>query len=390
MTRLVALIAVLGAAGARAQELPALEVERLQLNPSGQGGVLVGNGAMLPVGAARFTAMAHYQHEPLVAIGPEGERLGAVLRDRLTLHLASAYAVHERLELALQLPIIAYQSGDDLTAAGLARVSDAGLGTPYVSARFGLLRSLSVGLAVGFPLGTAEALARDDGFVFRPGLQGGMSFGKVQLAADVAARFRPAIDVGFSEPLSHQLDVALAASWASPHLRPELSVHASVPLNGLTPSTEVLAGARALLPAGLEAFVLGGPGLSALPGTPDFRVLVGAAIGPAPEPPPAPDPCAPGRPHTPEQCPALDDDQDGLLNRDDACPVEKGEPRWQGCPPPDKDLDGVLDAEDACPIEAGPAERKGCPVRDRDQDGVADELDECPGDPGPAQRAGCP
>jgi outer membrane protein OmpA-like peptidoglycan-associated protein len=49
-------------------------------------------------------------------------------------------------------------------------------------------------------------------------------------------------------------------------------------------------------------------------------------------PPPPPDPCAPGQKHTPQQCPDLDDDGDGVLNKDDACPLEPGPADNHGCP----------------------------------------------------------
>ena len=87
---------------------------------------------------------------------------------------------------------------------------------------------------------------------------------------------------------------------------------------------------------------------------------------PAPPPPkvvaPVPvDPCAPGQVHTPAQCPYLDDDGDGILNKDDACPLEKGIPELKGCPAKDSDGDGIPDYLDKCPNEPGTAEYQGCP-----------------------------
>lgn len=66
-----------------------------------------------------------------------------------------------------------------------------------------------------------------------------------------------------------------------------------------------------------------------------------AAPAPVPEPAPAPapepvakvDPCAPGQAHTPDQCPDLDDDGDGVRNADDKCPLVKGTKENNGCPP---------------------------------------------------------
>lgn len=108
-----------------------------------------------------------------------------------------------------------------------------------------------------------------------------------------------------------------------------------------------------------------------------------------PEPPKA-DPCAPGQPHTPEQCPALDDDGDGVANADDKCPLEKGIAEAQGCPSKDTDGDGVADHEDACADVKGVPEAKGCPPPDSDGDGVVDSEDKCPQQAGVPAEAGCP
>ncbi|HEX4421329.1 MAG TPA: OmpA family protein, partial [Kofleriaceae bacterium] len=57
---------------------------------------------------------------------------------------------------------------------------------------------------------------------------------------------------------------------------------------------------------------------------------------------------------------------------------------------PDNDKDGIVDAEDACPLEPGPRANKGCPDTDRDGDTVPDRLDNCPDQIGPPENNGCP
>ncbi len=84
-------------------------------------------------------------------------------------------------------------------------------------------------------------------------------------------------------------------------------------------------------------------------------------IAVAPKPPPPPDPCAAGNAHTPEQCPDLDDDGDGVPNKLDKCPLEKGVAENNGCPDVDSDGDGIPDRLDKCPNEPGTAEYQGCP-----------------------------
>ncbi|TDO72980.1 thrombospondin type 3 repeat-containing protein [Flavobacterium chryseum] len=89
-------------------------------------------------------------------------------------------------------------------------------------------------------------------------------------------------------------------------------------------------------------------------------------------------------------CPWKDKDGDTLLDNVDACPAVAGPVENKGCPWPDTDMDGVLDKDDACPNEAGLPENKGCPNLDADKDGVLDKDDACPLIAGPADNQGCP
>jgi len=84
--------------------------------------------------------------------------------------------------------------------------------------------------------------------------------------------------------------------------------------------------------------------------------------------------------------PPPDTDNDGIPDRDDACPDESGLPEHGGCP--DRDNDNIPDREDECPDESGSPEFNGCP--DRDGDGIPDHQDTCPDQPGPPESGGCP
>ncbi|MBK7789870.1 MAG: OmpA family protein [Saprospiraceae bacterium] len=91
-------------------------------------------------------------------------------------------------------------------------------------------------------------------------------------------------------------------------------------------------------------------------------------------------------------CP--DSDGDGVPDFQDNCPGLKGNKEMKGCP--DSDGDGVADNEDECPNLAGAASNKGCPYRandkakDTDSDGIPDTSDRCPDQAGPADNGGCP
>jgi outer membrane protein OmpA-like peptidoglycan-associated protein len=83
-------------------------------------------------------------------------------------------------------------------------------------------------------------------------------------------------------------------------------------------------------------------------------------------------------------CP--DKDNDGIKDKEDECPTEAGKKELNGCP--DKDNDGIKDKEDECPTEAGSKELNGCP--DKDNDGIKDKEDECPTEAGKKELNGCP
>lgn len=85
-------------------------------------------------------------------------------------------------------------------------------------------------------------------------------------------------------------------------------------------------------------------------------------------------------------CP--DTDKDGIADKDDACPEIAGLKAFGGCP--DTDGDGLTDKSDKCPTVSGPKENQGCPWPDTDGDGVLDKDDKCINIKGTAANNGCP
>lgn len=85
-----------------------------------------------------------------------------------------------------------------------------------------------------------------------------------------------------------------------------------------------------------------------------------------------------------------DRDEDGVIDKLDACPKVAGPIENNGCPWGDNDDDGILDNEDACPETTGPIDNKGCPWGDQDGDTVLDNVDACIDVAGPAANNGCP
>jgi OmpA-OmpF porin, OOP family len=374
------------AQGAAAQSI---ELERLQLDPGAAGSVVVGTGIVNPQGSFRVSAVGHWQHRPLVLASGNlfGRRDGAnVVEDRQTLQLLVDYVVLNRVEVYARGSYVLNQEG----ATGLEPAETDGFGMPSFGFRIAALRQddegapLNAAVAFEFmpPWGTAGAVAKFSNPAALFKIELGRELGNVVVGGEVGVLARESVRVG--EEITGSEGVYGAVVALKGAIRPELSFRGAVPIGDGRPGySELLAGLRATLgPA--EIFALGGPGFFNAVGTPEWRGVVGLAFGtmgakeeaapaepakaePEPEPEPAPaapapvDPCAPGQAHTPEQCPALDDDGDRIANRDDACPTEKGIPETKGCPAKDSDNDGVADHLDKCPAEAGAADNAGCP-----------------------------
>lgn len=420
---------------AMAQEpskLGSFELERLELNPGGAGSLLLGTGELLPEGDFRLSTVTHYQHNPLM-LSRGGEAL-PIVGNRMMVHLAAAYAPLSWLELGVQLPGVVFQRGADLSAKGIGRPHSSGLATPVISARLGVLSQsegswgdLALEMGVGAPLGSAPAFARDAGPRYAPRLMVGRRFGVFRLALDTRLLLRTSLAAYADRELAYdeigsEAQIGFAAATVGRRLRWELDMRGVIPLTQQRKSAELLLGPRYLMNPSMELFALTGVGVGSAPGTPLFRVLLGAAFGTVVPPRLSNESgvnCAPDLPHTAEECPWMDEDEDGVLNEVDqcveesgtlerqgcprkdadgdgiedlldACPNELGEAAWRGCPMPDADGDSVDDARDFCPDKPGTEEGRGCPVKDLDGDEIEDDADQCPTQAGPRELEGCP
>jgi OmpA-OmpF porin, OOP family len=336
------------------------------LSPSAEGSLWLDTGALAPKGSWRAGLALHEQRNPLLAT-VDDSRVGAVVDNRFTAHLTGAFTPLDWLEVSAQVPVVLQQSGDGAIAQaqGLVAPSGVAMGTPWVHARFGVLAQargapvdLTLQLGLSLPVGSGTAFTRDLPLSGAPRLGVGRVLGPLRLGLEVGALLRAAAALT-PGPLAQvpavgsQLTVGAALTTHNPRFNVELSGRAVLPFTRTATGGELLVGARALVAPRVEVWALGGPGLGALPGTPQLRVLLGVALLGAPPPPTAP---------------PQDSDGDGVLDAADRCPQVFGSPEVQGCP--DRDADGVDDARDACPGEAGPAAFQGCP--DNDGDGLPD------------------
>ncbi|MCY1042242.1 OmpA family protein [Corallococcus sp. bb12-1] len=383
--------------------LPGIELERLELNPGAEGSLVVSLGQLLPSGHYRATVAMQYAHDPLL-FERDGESF-RIVGSRATTHLAVAYSVTDWLQFGLQLPVVAFQSGSDLTGENITRPASFALGTPSASARVGILTQdneggvdLALEMGVGLPIGSREGLTRDGALRLAPRLMVGRHFGFLRGGLEVgflsrpqqALTQRPGILV---DEVGNELRIGAALATTGRRLRWELNVRGMVPLTAQPGAVELLPGARYLVKPTFELFALAGMGVGSAPGTPLFRLMVGGAFGDVtPERGPGESSvnCEPGLAHTIEECPEMDEDHDGVRNGLDRCPLVPGTLERNGCEKMDTDSDGLEDALDMCPVEPGPASAQGCPLRDTDKDGTEDDSDTCPNEAGPPENQGCP
>lgn len=432
---------------AHAQDrVPAFSLERLELDNSAKGSLTLASGLAMQKHQYRVFGALHYQHRPLLlrVEGLGGEPVdAAVVAGRFSIHLGGAYAIVDGLEIGLQIPVVVYQGGDDLSGVGLRQPDAFGFGAPVVNARWAFLRKtagmpfdMAVDLAVPIPIGSETALANDPAFGLIPRVSAGVDVSMLRLSGELGFKIRAPAPVIGDRTLGSEFTWGLGAALNfSEAFRLEAALKSYVSLTGVPAGFELLGGARYTIGA-LELFLLGGPGLNNAPGTPAFRIVLGAAAAstarpkaePKPEPRPEPvvakvDPCVEGSGYDLKQCPDLDADGDGVKNGVDGCPMEPedkddfkdddgcpeadndsdgipdpadkcpnepGVPEKQGCPFRDRDKDGIEDSADACPDQPGVPEFRGCPPQDQDKDGVFDNVDNCPTEPGPAENQGCP
>ena len=142
-------VAVLLAGGAAlAQQSPAaltgFELERLELNPDGQGSLLLGTGQLLPEGALRVSLVGHYEHNPLSFLSDSpGASAVPVVRDRATAHLAAAYALQQPGGAGAAASGGGVSAGRGFDGAGHLPARQPGPGHAVVSGRVGLLSERS-------------------------------------------------------------------------------------------------------------------------------------------------------------------------------------------------------------------------------------------------------
>jgi outer membrane protein OmpA-like peptidoglycan-associated protein len=421
-----ALCAIALSAAAPTARAQGLALDRFDPAPSGDRMFGVASPFVAGDLTPHLMVLGDYAHDPLVIrSNKDNSAYGAVVQNQLFLRLDASFALWNRINVNVDVPVALFQDGESPVVQNqfFASPSKAEFGDLRVGARVRLygeyhdLFQLAASATLWFPTGSKTTFVSDGHVRGMPQIIAGGRTDRVVWSAAIGPEFRASqtfanveqgtmlrwgAGVGFllGDTRRFQIGPELYGALTLPHVE-KRNVNA-----------ELLLDARLRATDDLEIGAGVGPGISGGVGTPNVRAVFMVAYTPeqkrdrdkdgipdaldaCPEIPgvPDPDPRKHGCPVPPDR------DGDGIPDAVDACPELKGvadpEPRWNGCPP-DRDHDGIADVDDACPDLPGPRDpdptRSGCP--DRDGDKVIDPIDACPDLPGrpsedPKQN-GCP
>jgi OOP family OmpA-OmpF porin len=373
-------------------------------------------------------------YRPLVLYNADGSTRAVPVRYQLILHPGASVVFFDRLRLAFDLPIAAYQNGSTGTAGGVTypAVTSGGVGDLRLSAdvrllgQYGDVFRLAAGAQLFVPTGSRSSYLGDGSVrAVLPRVLAAGDVGWFSYAAYMGFDYRALADsfagTGFGSELGFGASAGVHALERSLLIGPEVYgstvVTSGSPFATRNTPVEIMLGAHYLIASTVRIGAGVAPGLTRAYGEPAARYVLSLEWAPSPPPPPVPEthetcpdetgasgntPTPPGCPPPPPPAPVADRDHDGIADDADACPdvpgIKTEDPKTNGCPP-DRDHDGILDADDACPevpgVKTEDPKTNGCPPDpDRDKDGIPNEQDACPDAPGPRnadpKKNGCP
>ncbi len=390
---------VLCAAGSAVAQTDRFDVQQFNPQPSQTTNyITVASPQLLRHLGFEAGILANYADSPLVLVDGDDERQLEIVSSQLTLDLLFAFALFDRVQVGVDIPLVVLQNGDESGEAALdASEASFGLGDIRVVPTVQLLDTRGdgggflLGLLVDLQLPTGDdaSFQGEGGFRAEPGvaleyvLDGGSRIG-----ANLGFQIRPAGEYENVE-IANNLSWGLAADvliGESFHIIPEVTGAYSLGVDDLAAEEtpiEALLGLRYFVSPSFMLEAGFGTGLVRGAGTPDWRAFFGLAFAPADD---------------------GDRDNDGIPDELDACPDDPEDfdnfRDEDGCPDPDNDGDRIPDVRDLCPDIPenynNVDDHDGCPDADgdRDRDGIPDLSDQCPDHPedvdGFQDSDGCP
>jgi len=419
---------IAGVAGA--EPVPSLDLRNFQPPADPRGALYLEPADAVAPGEWNAGLYASYANR-LVVIEADGGDVEAVpLEHQVSVDYVVSLGVLDRVAVALSVPTIVYQQGDDVgrLSPDVEALPRTALGDPALATKLELVQPGELGGFALAGLGRLTLPAGDERSYVGEGsvtgdvrLLGELKTTGIALRGSFGVHLRSDYETYFDERFGHDLPWGVGLA-----IRPQVfsvdpdgrwEVHAELhgaisatPDFASGPQSPTLGGLSARYRIGDVSLLAGGElPLSSAVGAPRVRGVL--AIGWAPRFYDADDDGIPDDtdrcPELAEDldgfqdgdgCPDLDNDGDGVADPVDACPLEPedrdGFEDQDGCVDPDNDGDGVPDEVDACRDEVGVPEEKGCPIPDTDGDGVIDTKDWCPDRPedkdGYQDEDGCP
>jgi outer membrane protein OmpA-like peptidoglycan-associated protein len=353
------------------------------------------SGRVLEAGRWELGLLFNYADDPLVLYDDDNNRVASVVSGQLSANIMAVFGIAGLLDIGLDIPLVLYQGGDEVTDLPGLEASGAGFGVGDIRIvpRFMLVgprdRTTFEGVALGLLLDTRLPTGSRDDYQGEPfriepklafdvGLPNG-----IRLGASLGYMIRTGDTQLANVEVDDSLTWSVAAAFPvtnSLHIVPELFgewMLLAEEVNAEELPLEVLLGLKWWAAPSILVQVGGGAGLVRGIGSPDFRLFLGLAFSPE-------------RPR--------DRDGDGIEDRFDACPDEPedfdGFEDHDGCPEPG-DAQGLLelDPEAEGRLELDP-EAEGRLHADSDGDGILDIDDLCPDEPedfnGFQDEDGCP
>ena len=338
---------------------------------------------------------------PLNLGSPSVDGSDALVSGRTAAALAFSYALANRYEAGLLVPMLSQSGTASTVITGVAPAEGTVLGDIAVHGKMSLYNAtpLALGASATLTLPTASdaEFAGVNGPTAHLRVIAGFDSGRVELAANGGMRLRKKGELA-DLTQGHELTYGVAGSYqVLGKLAAIGELYGAFSLSGGVSTAvsplEVALGVRYRLNRELGLVVGGGSGIMPGIGAADMRAFMLLAFSSKAREIPVLT--------TIEQIDTGDDDGDSVINSNDRCPNE-AEDRDEfededGCPDPDNDGDGLLDEVDPCPRKAedkdGFKDDDGCPDDDNDEDGIPDSKDRCPDEPedkdGYQDRDGC-